>query len=58
MPVAVVGADIEKGLYANMDPIGKTLLVDGHEFLVVGTMLRPAASFFATPITACWSHTA
>jgi putative ABC transport system permease protein len=46
MPVAVVGADIEKGLYANMDPIGKTLLVDGHEFLVVGTMLRPAASFF------------
>jgi len=46
MPVAVVGADIEKGLYANMDPIGKTILVDGHEFLVVGTMLRPAASFF------------
>jgi len=46
MPVAVVGADIEKGLYANMDPVGKTLLVDGHEFLVVGTMLRPAASFF------------
>jgi putative ABC transport system permease protein len=46
MPVAVLGADIEKGLYANMDPIGKTILVDGHEFLVVGTMLRPAASFF------------
>jgi putative ABC transport system permease protein len=46
MPVAVVGADIEKGLYAHMDPIGKTILVDGHEFLVVGTMLRPAASFF------------
>jgi len=46
MPVAVVGADIEKGLYANMDPIGKTILIDGHEFLVVGTMLRPAASFF------------
>src|ERR1051326_1036418 len=46
MPVAVVGADIEKGLYANMDPIGKTILVGGHEFIVVGTMLRPAASFF------------
>jgi putative ABC transport system permease protein len=46
MPVAVVGADIEKGLYANVDPIGKTLNVDGHEFTVVGTMLRPAASFF------------
>ena len=46
MPVAVVGADIEKGLFAHMDPIGKTILVDGHEFQVIGTMLRPAASFF------------
>ena len=46
MPVAVVGADIEKGLYANMDPIGKTINVDGHEFTVIGTMLKPAASFF------------
>jgi putative ABC transport system permease protein len=46
MPVAVIGQDIEKGLYANVDPIGKTILVDGHEFQVIGTMLRPAASFF------------
>ena len=46
MPVAVIGADIEKGLFANMDPIGKTITVDGHEFTVIGTMLRPAASFF------------
>ena len=29
-----------------MDPIGKTIMVDGHEFTVIGTMLRPAASFF------------
>jgi putative ABC transport system permease protein len=46
LPVAVVGADIEKGLFANLDPIGKTISVDGHEFTVIGTMLRPAASFF------------
>ena len=46
MPVAVVGADIEKGLYANVDPVGKTILVDGRELQVIGTMLRPAASFF------------
>jgi putative ABC transport system permease protein len=46
MPVAVVGQDIEKGLYSNVDPIGKTILVDGHELTVIGTMLRPAASFF------------
>src|SRR4030095_4033058 len=29
-----------------MDPIGKTITVDGHELTVVGTMLRPAASMF------------
>ena len=45
-PVAVVGADVEKGLYANIDALGKTIQVDGHEFTVIGTMLRPAASFF------------
>ena len=46
MPVAVIGQDLEKGLYANIDPIGKTINVDGHEFTVIGTMKRPAASFF------------
>jgi putative ABC transport system permease protein len=46
MPVAVIGQDIEKGLYANVDPVGKTILVDGHELQVIGSMLRPAASFF------------
>jgi putative ABC transport system permease protein len=46
MPVAVVGEDIEKGLFASVDPIGKPIMVDGHEFMVIGTMLRPAASFF------------
>jgi len=46
MPVAVIGQDIEKGLYANIDAVGKTILVDGHELQVIGTMLRPAASFF------------
>src|SRR5215475_13576269 len=46
MPVAVIGADIEKGLFVNLDPIGKTIIVGGQEFTVIGTMLRPAASFF------------
>jgi putative ABC transport system permease protein len=46
MPVAVIGQDIEKGLFANVDAVGKTILVDGHELTVIGTMLRPAASFF------------
>jgi putative ABC transport system permease protein len=44
--VTVIGADIEKGLFGSLDPIGKTILVDGHQFQVVGTMIKPAASFF------------
>jgi putative ABC transport system permease protein len=46
LPVAVIGQDLEKGLYANLDPLGKPITVDGHEFMVIGTMVRPAASFF------------
>jgi len=46
VPVAVIGADIEKGLFANLDPIGKSISVDGHMFQVIGTLNRPAASFF------------
>src|SRR5215471_7697423 len=46
MPVAVIGQDIEKGLFAGVDPIGKAIMVGGHEFTIIGTMLRPAASFF------------
>ena len=46
MPVAVIGQDIEKGLFAHIDPVGKEILINGHEFQVIGTMLRPAASFF------------
>src|SRR5271165_5104545 len=45
-PVVVVGQDIEKGLFANVDPIGKMINLDGHQFEVIGTMLQPAASFF------------
>jgi putative ABC transport system permease protein len=45
-PVAVIGEEIEKGLFASVNPIGKVINVDGHEFEVIGTMLRPAASFF------------
>jgi putative ABC transport system permease protein len=46
MAVAVIGADVEKALLANVDPIGKIISVSGHQFEVIGTMLRPAASFF------------
>ena len=46
VPVAVIGQDVEKGLFNHVDPIGKEILINGHDFRVIGTMLRPAASFF------------
>lgn len=45
-PVVVLGADLEKALFANVNPIGKLVDVSGHQFEVIGTALRPAASFF------------
>ena len=35
-PVAFIGADLATQLYPGVDPIGQTLNVDGHNFLVVG----------------------
>jgi putative ABC transport system permease protein len=45
-PVAVIGADVVKGLFGEENPIGKVINSDGLELLVVGTMHRPTASFF------------
>jgi putative ABC transport system permease protein len=45
-PVAVIGEDVEKALFANIDPVGKSINVDGHQLEVIGAMERPAASFF------------
>ena len=44
--VAVIGAGTTKSLLANVDPIGKSITVDGHQVEVIGTMNKPAASFF------------
>ena len=44
--VAVIGADIKRGLFGEENPIGKSINVDGQIFQVIGTMHRPSASFF------------
>jgi ABC-type antimicrobial peptide transport system permease subunit len=36
--VAVLGADVVKRLFANEDPIGKSINVQGHNFQVIGTL--------------------
>ncbi|MCU1274404.1 MAG: hypothetical protein JWO48_1835 [Bryobacterales bacterium] len=45
MPVTVIGEDVQKAFFANEDPVGKWIDVDGHQFEVIGAMERPAASF-------------
>jgi len=44
-PVVVLGEDISKLFFSDLDPIGKWIEVDGHQFEVVGSITRPAASF-------------
>jgi len=43
-PIVVLGEDIQTALFANEDPTGKWIDVNGHQFEVVGVMTRPAAS--------------
>jgi len=38
--VAVIGAEITSRFFENEDPIGKTIMVDGHNFTVIGTLAR------------------
>jgi putative ABC transport system permease protein len=44
--VTVIGADTQKALFGEENPIGKMIDVDGGQFEVIGTMFRPSASFF------------
>jgi putative ABC transport system permease protein len=45
-PVCVIGADTQKKLFGEENPIGKRIKVDGSEFEVIGTLKRPTSSFF------------
>jgi putative ABC transport system permease protein len=38
--VVVLGAEVASRFFVNEDPIGKTIVVDGHNFTVVGTLAR------------------
>ena len=44
-PVVVIGEDVYKALFSNIDPVGKWIDVDGRQVEVIGVMKRPAASF-------------
>jgi len=38
--IAVIGYGVRERLFARQDPIGKTILVDGHSFEVIGTLTK------------------
>ena len=43
--VCMIGADVAEKLFANSDPLGKILTVDGQEFQVVGVAKRIGNTF-------------
>jgi putative ABC transport system permease protein len=44
LPVAVIGEDLYKALFSNIEAVGKSIEFDGHSFEVIGVMKRPAAT--------------
>lgn len=46
VPIAVIGADVEKALFGEENPVGKWINVDGQNFQVIGSMYRPTSTFF------------
>ncbi|NIQ00245.1 MAG: FtsX-like permease family protein [Nitrospinaceae bacterium] len=47
--VCVLGATVVKNLFGSIDPIGKTLKLDGHNYLVIGTMVAKGALSWFDP---------
>ncbi len=43
--VCMIGADVADKLFANLDPLGKTLWIDGKDFQVVGVAKRIGNTF-------------
>jgi putative ABC transport system permease protein len=43
--VAVIGHDLARGLFGQLDPLDKEILVNGHGFYVIGVLEKPKGSF-------------
>lgn len=43
--VVVLGADVADGLFSGIDPIGKSVLIDGRPYMVIGTVARKGKIF-------------
>jgi len=53
-PVAVIGADLMDAFFGNMEPLGKTILVEGHELRVVGVAERKGKIFGESQDNFAW----
>jgi putative ABC transport system permease protein len=42
-PVAIIGWDVQDELFPNVDPIGRTIKVDGYPVRVIGTLAKQGA---------------
>jgi ABC-type antimicrobial peptide transport system permease subunit len=40
----VIGADLARGLFGALDPLGKEIMVNGHGFYVIGVLEKPKGS--------------
>ncbi len=49
LDVAVIGYDLTEALFSGDDPLGKTILVDGVSFEVIGVIDRHKGQFFRDP---------
>jgi len=47
-PVAVIGADIADELFPGMDPIDRTLKIQGHKFRIIGVYEKKGQDAFGT----------
>jgi putative ABC transport system permease protein len=48
-PVAVIGWDVQDELFSNVDPIGRTIKVDGYPVRVIGTLAKQGAGHGSEP---------
>jgi putative ABC transport system permease protein len=46
--VVVIGSDVVTRLFANVDPIGKMLIIDGNNYRVIGTLTKRKEFFIDT----------
>lgn len=45
LPVAIIGNDVRQEYFPSIDPVGKTILISGHQFEVIG-VAKPKGSIF------------